>query len=90
LDEYAEANTKLEKSAIVTSVLTYIRQKSPKGGFIKMDKESGRWHEVSMFENITNTLAGQRETAGCWQFYFEDICNDVGMSTNVSDILPIS
>lgn len=47
LEEYSEATSKLEKSSIVTSVLSEVRNKSPSGGFIKMDKASGRWHEVS-------------------------------------------
>lgn len=46
LDEYSAATSKLEKSAIVTSILYQIRTKSPQGGFIKKDPLTGQWYEV--------------------------------------------
>lgn len=48
LDEYSAATSKLEKSAIVTSILYSVRTRSPKGGFIKKDPLTGEWYEVCM------------------------------------------
>lgn len=47
LEDYSAATSKLEKSAIVAGILQEVRKRSPKGGFIKKDAATGRWHEVS-------------------------------------------
>lgn len=46
LDDYSAATSKLEKSAIVTSILFAIRTRTPDGGFIKKDPATGQWYEV--------------------------------------------
>lgn len=46
LEPYSEANKKLAKSAIVSSIISMVRDLSPNGGFIKRDTSTGLWHEV--------------------------------------------
>lgn len=43
--EYAEAQTKLEKSAIVSKLVDLVRESSPEGAFVRY--EGGCWWEVS-------------------------------------------
>lgn len=46
LPRYSRAATKLEKSAIVSSIVDAVRHASPDGGFIKQDK--GTWFRVGV------------------------------------------
>ncbi|CAB9499441.1 Nitrilase family, member 2 [Seminavis robusta] len=73
LDEYSSASSKLEKSAIVTSVLFAVRNKSPNGGFIKKDPLTGEWYEVGDF------VARERVTQS-----FRDALHDKYRSSNSS------
>eukprot|EP00546_Thalassionema_frauenfeldii_P004574 CAMPEP_0178919418 /NCGR_PEP_ID=MMETSP0786-20121207/14423_1 /TAXON_ID=186022 /ORGANISM="Thalassionema frauenfeldii, Strain CCMP 1798" /LENGTH=383 /DNA_ID=CAMNT_0020593341 /DNA_START=49 /DNA_END=1200 /DNA_ORIENTATION=+ len=57
LDPYSEANTKLAKSAIVSSIITMVRDLSPNGGFIKRDTSTGLWHEVG--DHLAREKVGQ-------------------------------
>lgn len=45
LEEYAEAKTKPEKSAIVNKIYKLIQEASPEGSFVTSEK--GRWYECS-------------------------------------------
>ena len=45
LDKYSKAQSRIERSIIVTSIVDMIRNASPVGAFIK--QENGRWYEVS-------------------------------------------
>jgi hypothetical protein len=56
IDRYSEANTKLEKSLVVSKIVESIREASPDGGFVK--KESGRWFEVG--DHMAREKVGQR------------------------------
>jgi hypothetical protein len=47
VDEYSAAKTKLDKSAILSSIVTDVRRTSPNGGFVKKDSKTKEWHEVS-------------------------------------------
>ena len=44
LKQYSEALTRLEKSSIVSNIVSMIKQASPSGGFVKF--EQGCWWEV--------------------------------------------
>lgn len=57
LASYSEANTKLAKSAIVSSIIAIVRDLSPGGGFIKRDAERGSWHEVG--DHLAREKVGQ-------------------------------
>jgi hypothetical protein len=67
LDDYSSATSKLEKSAIVSSVLTAVRAKSPNGGFIKKDPLTGQWYEVGeracSWPLLTSELRGSESHA---------------------------
>mmetsp|Transcript_19870 Transcript_19870/g.30101 ORF Transcript_19870/g.30101 Transcript_19870/m.30101 type:complete len:361 (-) Transcript_19870:304-1386(-) len=54
---YSEANTKLAKSGIVSSIIMMVRELSPGGGFIKRDAETGSWHEVG--DHLAREKVGQ-------------------------------
>ena len=45
LEEYTEAHGKSEKSKLVSKAMDIIREKCPKGAFVK--REKGQWYEVS-------------------------------------------
>jgi hypothetical protein len=45
LDKYAAANTKAEKSKIVSSIVEMVRSTCPIGAFIKQNERDGRWYE---------------------------------------------
>jgi hypothetical protein len=45
LGRYASANTKQEKSFLVSEILDTIQQSSPYGGFVK--KQNGTWYQIS-------------------------------------------
>ena len=49
LEEYSNAVAKLEKSYILSDIVCEVRQRSPDGGFVKKDTNSGRWYEVGDF-----------------------------------------
>ena len=57
LDGYAEATTKLEKSAIVSSIIQTVRTQNPGGGFVKLDTPSGVWQEVG--DHLAREKVGQ-------------------------------
>eukprot|EP00541_Cyclophora_tenuis_P012535 CAMPEP_0116541212 /NCGR_PEP_ID=MMETSP0397-20121206/363_1 /TAXON_ID=216820 /ORGANISM="Cyclophora tenuis, Strain ECT3854" /LENGTH=187 /DNA_ID=CAMNT_0004065141 /DNA_START=50 /DNA_END=613 /DNA_ORIENTATION=- len=47
LQKYAEAETKLQKSLIVMSIVDMFRSNSPLGGgFVRQDRSSGLWYEI--------------------------------------------
>ena len=52
LDEYSRAEGKAEKSCIIAEIVRRVREYSPKGGFVKMDTESGNWYEVGENESL--------------------------------------
>jgi hypothetical protein len=43
---YNKAESKAEKSSIVTTIVADVRLKSPLGGFVKNDLTTGYWWEV--------------------------------------------
>ena len=43
---YEQAETKLEKSIIVSQIIESVRAACPEGGFVKRDPKTGRWFEV--------------------------------------------
>ena len=49
LDRYNQANAKLEKSYILSEIVTRVREASPNGGFVKKDPKTGKWMEVGDF-----------------------------------------
>jgi hypothetical protein len=55
LEEYANASTKLKKSAIVSSIVDGVRTASPGGGFVKC--EAGQWYEVG--DHLAREKIGQ-------------------------------
>eukprot|EP00545_Synedropsis_sp_CCMP1620_P005709 CAMPEP_0119005700 /NCGR_PEP_ID=MMETSP1176-20130426/1877_1 /TAXON_ID=265551 /ORGANISM="Synedropsis recta cf, Strain CCMP1620" /LENGTH=240 /DNA_ID=CAMNT_0006957539 /DNA_START=165 /DNA_END=884 /DNA_ORIENTATION=+ len=57
LEGYAEASSKLEKSAIVTAIIQTIRTQSPEGGFIKRELTTGLWSEVG--DHLAREKVGQ-------------------------------
>ena len=57
LDDYAEATSKLEKSAIVSSIIQTVRTQNPGGGFVKLDTPSGVWQEVG--DHLAREKVGQ-------------------------------
>jgi hypothetical protein len=59
LDRYSDASTKLEKSAIVSTIIGAVRSRSPNGGFVKLDPATGRWQEVGDYlarEKVGQTM----------------------------------
>ena len=46
IGKYAQTDTKLEKSLIVSEIIESIRAASPTGGFVKYVKKDARWYEV--------------------------------------------
>lgn len=57
LGRYAKANSKLEKSLIVMSIVDTIRESSPTGGFVKHDQRTGTWYEVG--DHVAREKVGQ-------------------------------
>jgi hypothetical protein len=49
LGSYLAAKTKVDKGVILSDIVYAVRRKSPQGGFVKQDSETGRWHEVGDF-----------------------------------------
>lgn len=49
LDRYNQANSKLEKSFILSEIVTLVRESSPNGGFVKKNPKTGKWMEVGDF-----------------------------------------
>jgi hypothetical protein len=43
---YLAAKTKLEKTQVIAAVIDTVRRESPRGGFVKKDFYSSRWHEI--------------------------------------------
>lgn len=46
LDRYKAATTKVQKSLIVMEIVDLYRENSPRGGFVRQDSDTKRWHEV--------------------------------------------
>ena len=47
LESYSNATSKVQKSAIVSTIIQNIRQLSEQeGGFVKKDTTTGLWYEV--------------------------------------------
>ena len=44
--EYIESRGKADKSKIIVDIVRQVREKSPHGGFVKRDSETGNWFEV--------------------------------------------
>ena len=57
IDTYAKAKSKLEKSIIVSSIVTAVREASPHGGFVR-EGSNGTWYEVG--DHIAREKVGQR------------------------------
>jgi len=57
LPGYAEATSKLEKSAIVSAIIQSVRTQSPDGGFVKRDLSTGLWSEVG--DHLAREKVGQ-------------------------------
>lgn len=49
LEQYSSANSKLEKSYILSDIVAKVRKDSPDGGFVKRCPETNRWYEVGDF-----------------------------------------
>jgi len=49
LAQYSKANSKLEKSYILSDIVARVRANSPYGGFVKKCPETKRWYEVGDF-----------------------------------------
>lgn len=56
IDKYSSADTKLEKSLIVSGIIESVRHASPDAGFVKHDSD-GRWYIVS--DQLAREKAGQ-------------------------------
>lgn len=57
-DEYKEAETRLEKSNVLNSIVDEVRKRSPAGGFVKHCLRTGRWYEVGVFLAKEKTRQG--------------------------------
>lgn len=55
LVEYLQARTKLDKSRIVSDILSFVRDYTPGGGFVK--QIDGRWYEVG--DHVAREKVGQ-------------------------------
>ena len=73
LERYSNAGTKLEKSYILSEIVTHIRKLSPNGGFVKKDPDTGRWSEVGDF------LAREKTSQA-----FRDALHEKYKSSNIS------
>jgi len=73
LGEYSVATSKMEKSKILASAVSEIQKKSPYGGFIKKDPETGLWFQVGEF------LAREKTSQA-----FRDALHDSYKSSNSS------
>ena len=49
LGQYSKADSKMKKSVIVSEIVEFVRSKSPNGGFVKQDEETGEWYEVGTY-----------------------------------------
>eukprot|EP00523_Entomoneis_sp_CCMP467_P016239 CAMPEP_0168767922 /NCGR_PEP_ID=MMETSP0725-20121227/1611_1 /TAXON_ID=265536 /ORGANISM="Amphiprora sp., Strain CCMP467" /LENGTH=236 /DNA_ID=CAMNT_0008817265 /DNA_START=34 /DNA_END=743 /DNA_ORIENTATION=+ len=49
LSVYEQAETKVEKTKVLNTVVEQVRRESPGGGFVKQDDQTGRWYEVGDF-----------------------------------------
>ena len=72
LDEYSKAKSKLDKSGVLSRVMSDVRRASPGGGFVKQD-DSGRWFEVGDF------LAREKTSQA-----FRDALHERYKSSNIS------
>jgi hypothetical protein len=73
LGEYSVATSKMEKSKILVSAVSEIQKKSPHGGFIKKDPETGLWFQIGEF------LAREKTSQA-----FRDALHDSYKSSNSS------
>ena len=48
ISEYRQADTKLDKTLVVSDIVEWVRSKSPNGGFVKQvpNNDNGEWYEV--------------------------------------------
>ena len=46
IEKYSSTKSKINKSYIIMSIVDQIRQESPNGGFVKRNKDDGRWYEI--------------------------------------------
>merc|ERR1712176_749104 len=46
LEEYSSTKSKTTKSYIIMSIVDQIRKGSPNGGFVKRNKDDGKWYEI--------------------------------------------
>ena len=57
LDSYAKADSKMEKSLLVSAIVNMVRRNSPNGGFLKKNSKTGRYQAVS--DRIAREKVGQ-------------------------------
>jgi len=77
LASYSDANaTKKDKTELIKSIVTRVRDSSPTGGFVKYDKEAGQWYEVG--ERIAREKVSQT---------FRDALTDAYKSSTTSKTL---
>lgn len=74
---YSDAeSTKKSKSDLIKNIIQQVRDKSPQGGFVKFESESGRWFEVG------NRIAREKVSQT-----FRDALNDRYRSSTTSKTL---
>lgn len=72
LQDYSQARSKVDKSAVLSKVVEEVRLNSPSGGFVKQDSR-GIWHEVGDF------LAREKTSQA-----FRDALHERYKSSNIS------
>jgi hypothetical protein len=61
LQDYSSAANKLEKSCIICEIVTYLRNRSPHGAFVKMSSKDGRWYQLGDFLSREKTSQAFRD-----------------------------
>lgn len=58
LQRYMKVNTKTDKTIVICTIVDFIRETSPTpgGGFVKLDKSTGRYYEVGDFLAVSATI----------------------------------
>ena len=46
LKTYLEAKNKIDKSMVVNAIVDQVREASPQGGFVKLDRQTGTWYAL--------------------------------------------
>lgn len=59
MDQYQAATSRPEKSEILSSIVSQVRENSADGGFVKQDTATGDWFEVSCNVLPASTLIGR-------------------------------